>query len=199
MSKGKELSIKYKTLLGNSKINTPLRLAYFFGELEAESNLVPKRESLYYTTIKGLRNTFYSPFKGKSDAFVKQYLRNSVKCANYVYANRGGNGNEASGDGYKYRGGGFIQNTFKDGYEQLAKDTGIPFDKNPDLITEEANAMIAAINYWVKNDLNKYADKDDIDAVSDIINKGRKTSAYGDANGFKERKEAVEKYKKEFT
>lgn len=193
-----ELTNKYKTLLNKYEINTPLRLQHFWAQVDTESKLKSVRESLYYTKISGLRGAFKTPFKGKSDAFVSQYLKNSIKCANYVYANRGGNGNEASGDGFKFRGGGMLQTTFYDGYKQLKKDTGIDFINNPDLILEEANGLIAALNYWKNNGLNKFADQDNLDAISDIINIGSKTKTVGDANGYKERKENLEKYKKIF-
>jgi putative chitinase len=193
-----ELTNKYKTLLDRYEVNTPIRLAHFWGQIDTESKLKPIRESLYYTKIEGLRAAFKSPFKGKSDIFVSQYLKNSEKCANYVYANRGGNGNEASQDGFKFRGGGYLQKTFYDGYKSLEKATGIPFTKNPDLILEEANSIISALEYWKDGKLNKLADEDNLDAISDIINIGSRTKTVGDANGFKERKENLEKYKKIF-
>lgn len=190
------LHIKYRTLLKGYHIDNKLRLAHFMAQLDHESGLKPVRESCYYRTISSLRSTFYSPFKGKPDSFVARYLKNSVKCANYVYSNRGGNGDEASGDGYKYRGGGMIQNTLKNGYLRLTKDTGINFLDNPDLIMEEANAMVAACNFWKNAGLNKLADDDDLDAVSDLINKGRDTEVVGDSNGYKDRKEKLEKWKR---
>ena len=190
------LDQKYQSLLNSYHVNTPLRIAYFMGNIEAENVAgTPKRESLYYKTIDSLRKTFYTPFKGKSDAFVSQYLKNTEKCANYVYANRGGNGNEASGDGFKYRGGGGFQTTFFNGYLKLAKDTRIPFDKNPDLILEEANFIISALEYWKNNNLNQYADADNLDAIADIINIGHRTVKIADANGYDKRKECVEKWK----
>lgn len=70
-----ELSKKYKSLLDKKGINTPIRLAHFFAQLDHESNLVPKRESLYYTTIENARATFKTPFKGKTDLFVNSYLK----------------------------------------------------------------------------------------------------------------------------
>lgn len=190
-----ELYEKYKTLFEKFDVNTNLRKQHFMAQADAECGLISKRESLYYTTISGLRKSFKTPFKGKSDAFVSQYLRNSVKCANYVYANRGGNGNEASGDGFKFRGGGWFQNTFRDGYEFLKSKTAIDFVSNPDLITIEANAVLCALLYWKENNLNQYADKDDLDSISDIINIGRKTIAKGDANGYEHRKECLKKWK----
>lgn len=198
MASALELTKKYTTLLDKYGVNTPLRLRHFWAQIEHESGLVSKRESVYYTTIQGLRRTFKTPFRGKSDAFVSQYLKNSVKCANYVYANREGNGSESSGDGYKYRGGGMLQNTFYNGFKKLKDSTGIDFVSNPDLILEEVNGLIGALDYWKSNNLNKYADKNDLDAISDIINMGRATNTVGDANGYKKRLEALKKYEKIF-
>lgn len=191
-----QLNTKYKTLLNSYYINTPLRVAHFMAQLDHESGLQSVRESCYYKTTKSLRDTFYTPFKLKSELFVRKYLRDTEKCANYVYANRGGNGDESSGDGYKYRGGGMIQNTFKNGYLKLTKDTGIDFLEDPDLILNEANAMVAACNYWKSMNLNKYADLDDLDAVSDLVNKGRHTEAEGDTNGYGDRQIKLTKWKK---
>ncbi len=196
--KGFELSKKYKSLLDKKGINTPIRLAHFFAQLDHESNLVPKRESLYYTTIENARATFKTPFKGKTDVFVNSYLKNSIKMANYVYANRMGNGNEASGDGYKNRGGGYMQHTGADEMKILKARTGIDFVSNPDLLKEEANAMIAAIDFWNRRGLSSFADKDNLDGISDLINIGRLTVTYGDANGFKKRKEKLNYYKTVF-
>lgn len=195
MSRELDFASKYKSILNEYKINTTIRQAHFFCQLDHESGLVPKRESLYFKSIDGLRATFYTPFKNKSDSFVKSFLRNSEHCANYVYANRGGNGDQSSGDGFKYRGGGLIQNTFKDGYRWLTLKTGIDFTNNPDLILEEPNAVLCALLFWNENDLNKYADLDDLDAVSDQINLGRQTIKEGDSNGYADRKLKLDKWK----
>jgi putative chitinase len=181
------LDLKYNALLNGYHINTPLRIAHFMAQIEHESGLKLVRESLYYTTVKGLRDTFYTPFKGKTNLFVAQYLRNSEKCANYVYANRGGNGNEESGDGFKYRGGGYIQTTFKNGYLKLEKDTRIPFCANPDLILIEANSMISACEFWKNNKLNDLADTDNINSITKRIN--------GGFNGLEDRKVKLAKWK----
>lgn len=198
MQKVLELNKKYNTILNKYGVSTPLRRAHFFAQLMAESNGTPQSESVYYTTVKGAKATFYSPFKDKSDAFVSQYLKNSQKMANYVYANRGGNGNEASGDGFKYRGRGFFQNTFKDQYKKLSDKLGIDFVTYPDKLNEEANAMLAALIYWQDSNLNKYADTDDLDGVSDVVNIGRKTAKHGDANGFEHRQNIYNKIKNIF-
>ena len=192
------LADKYKTILTKNWIHTPLRKSHFFTQLAHESGLVAIAENLYYTTIKAARNAFYTPFKGKSDSFVTSYLRNPEKMANYVYANRMGNGNEASGEGWKFRGRGFMMTTGKSNYEALSKSTGIDYVDKPDLLLNESDAMISAIFYWNSNYLSKFADADDLDAISDIVNIGKRTKVYGDANGFKDRKELLAYYKKIF-
>lgn len=202
-----QLSKKYKTVLDKYRINTPLRLAHFFAQVYSESKCKAVRESLYYSTIANARKTFKTPFKGKSDAFVQSYLKNSVKMANYVYANRMGNGSESSGDGYKNRGGGWLQHTGANEMKILEARTGIAFSKNPDLLLEEPNAIIAAIDYWNRLGLSNIADKDSnlkitsdiiLDQISDLINIGKSTQTIGDANGYKERKENLIAFKKIF-
>ncbi len=191
-----DFKTKYKTLLNAYGINTKLRYDHFMTQIEHESGLQPKRESLYYKTIDGARRVFHTPFLNKSDEFVKKYLFNSEKMANYVYANRMGNGDEVSGDGFKFRAGGFIGVTGRSNFLVLSKDTRIDFMANPDNINTEANSLIASLWYWQKTNLNKHADNDDLEAISDIINIGKMTSKQGDSNGFKHRKELYAKYKK---
>lgn len=186
---------KYKSLLNSYGINTPLRIAHFMSQYEHE-NPNNTAESLYYKTIESLRKTFYTPFKNKTDAFVSKYLKNTEKCANYVYANRMGNGSEKSGEGFKYRGRGFGI-TGKENYFKFQVDTDIPVLKNPELLLEEANAVLSGCWYWNKLNLNKYADRDDLDAISDLINIGKLTEKEGDSNGYQDRKLKLEKWKKE--
>ena len=190
-----DLHKKYKTLLTNNGIFTPLRLAHFFAQLEAESGLKPIAENLNYSA-SALGTIFKKYFP--TTELANKYARKPEQIANKVYANRMGNGIESSGEGWKYRGRGFIQITGKDNYAKLSKDTGIDYVKNPDLLLNEADAMISALWYWKQINGNKYADLDNLDAISDLINIGRITKAYGDANGFKHRKELLAKYKKMF-
>lgn len=189
-----ELSKKYKSLLEKHKINTPLRLAHFFAQLDHESSLVPKRENLNYSA-EGLLKTFKKYFNTTT---AKQYARQPEKIANKVYANRMSNGNEDSGDGWKYRGAGLLQHTGKAEYMILTARTGIDYVKNPEKLNNEADALIAAIDYWNRLGLSNYADKDDLDAISDLINIGRRTTTYGDSNGFADRKAKLIKYKSVF-
>lgn len=176
---------KYKTLLNNYGINTPIRLAHFMAQIEHESGLKPISENLNYSA-EGLSKTFRKYFPTMATA--NAYARQPEKIANRVYANRMGNGNEQSGDGWKYRGRGFLQITGKDNYLVLSKDTRIDFLNNPDLLLQEANAMISALWFWQKNDLNSYADTGDIIGLTRRIN--------GGLNGIEHRKQLLEKWKK---
>ena len=177
-----DLTIKYKTLLSNYNVNTKLRLAHFFAQIEHESGLKPIAENLNYSA-NGLRKTFGKYF---TDLEAIKYQRKPEAIANRVYANRMGNGNEASGDGFKYRGRGFLQNTGKNQYILLSKDTRIDFLNNPDLLLIEANAMIAALWFWQKNNLNVLADSNAINLITKRIN--------GGLNGIEHRKELLQKY-----
>jgi putative chitinase len=194
MDKALELSEKYKSLLNKNNINTLLRLSHFFAQLTHESGLKPISENLNYSE-KGLLTIFKKYF---NNITAKKYARNSEAIANKVYANRGGNGNEKSGDGWKYRGKGFIQITLKDNYKSLSKDTGIDYFNNPNLLLTEADSMISSIWYWNKINGNKYADNDDLDTISDLINMGKKTIKIGDSNGYINRRNHLNKLKKLF-
>lgn len=199
------LTKKYPTLLKKYSINTPLRLQHFWTQLEHESNLKLVRENMNYST-KRLIEVFKSRFDRNKDGWLspeekKKVLEisgNPQKIANFLYSNRVGNGNESTGDGWKYRAGGYIGITFRGNYRELSKDTGIDFESNPDLLLDEASALLASLWFWNKNNLNKYADQDNIDAISDLINIGKITKTIGDANGYKHRVELLKKYKKIF-
>ncbi|KQC33956.1 hypothetical protein AAU57_11925 [Nonlabens sp. YIK11] len=186
MSKALEISKKYRTLLSKHGINTPLRLAHFFAQLDHESGLKPISENLNYSR-DGLLKTFRKYFDSNSAA---TYARKPKEIANKVYANRMGNGDECSGDGWKYRGRGFIQLTGKKNYSALSKSTGIDYVNNPDLLLTEPDAMIAALWFWTENRLNKFADMDNVKGLTRAIN--------GGYNGLDHRIELTNKYKRLF-
>lgn len=177
------LSDKYKTLLSKYGVNTKLRISHFMAQTEHESGLKPISENLNYSAER-LLVIFPKYFISKEDA--NRYARQPEKIANRVYANRMDNGNEASGDGYKYRGRGFIQITGRSNYTELSKDTGIDFVTNPDLLLEEVNSMVSALWFWNKNGLNALADKNDIKAITKRIN--------GGLNGIEHRTQLFNKY-----
>ena len=194
MDKVKELAHKYRTLLGKHGINTPLRLAHFFGQLEHESGLKPVEENLNYSA-QGLADTWPTRYAKDPKSKTKEpnvlalsLHRKPEDIANHTYANRMGNGSVESGEGWKYRGRGFIQVTGRDNYEALSKDTGVDCLNNPDLLLGEVGAMVAAVWYWDTNNLNALADKDDIVGVTKRIN--------GGTIGLEHRTQLTNKYKK---
>lgn len=198
MNKALELSKKYKTLLDKYKINTNLRKAHFFAQLAHESNLVPIEENLNYSENRLLTifPKYFKPnkidSKGKviEKGNVKDYARNPKKIANRVYADRMGNGNEASGDGYKYRGRGFIQLTGKSNYDSLSKAVKVDYVNTPDKLLNEADSMIAALWFWESRRINDLADRDDVIGVTKKIN--------GGTNGLSDRISKLKHYKQTF-
>lgn len=179
-----DLAKKYKTLLDRNEVNTPMRLAHFFAQLDHESGLKPISENLNYSA-ESLRKVFgkYFPSVEKANAYARQ----PEKIANLVYANRMDNGSETSGDGWKYRGRGFIQLTGKANYKMLSNFAKTNYLENPDLLLKEADAMVAALWFWNMKGLNTYADKDDVKEVTRRIN--------GGFNGLAHRTELLKKYK----
>lgn len=182
-----ELAHKYRTLLSRNGIDTPLRLSHFFAQIHHESNLKPISENLNYSA-SALRRVFSKYFKSYKEA--KLYERQPDRIANIVYANRMENGNESSGDGWKYRGRGFIQITGKANYRELTEDTGIDYLNNPDLLLTEADSMVSALWFWNKRGLNRFADRDDIYTITKRIN--------GGYNGLRHRQELLKHYKEIF-
>lgn len=142
-------------------INTPLRLAHFLAQCGHESGgFKITQENLNYSA-KGLTGIFKKYFK-RADGTIDQpkadaYARQPIKIANLVYASRMGNGAEASGDGYKHRGRGYIQLTGKDNYQAFFKSIGLPPETNPDVVASDY-ALLSAAWFWNKNGLNKLAD-----------------------------------------
>lgn len=181
-----ELNKKYRTLFKKYEITTPLRLAHFMAQIEHESGLKPVGENLNYSK-SGLLKVFGKYFNEEK---AERYARKPEQIANIVYANRMGNGPNESGEGWKYRGRGFIQITGKNNYTKLSKFTGIDYVNYPDKLLTEPDALISALWYWNKINANKLADKDDLKAITKAIN--------GGYNGLNHRKELLIKWKKHF-
>jgi putative chitinase len=150
------------------EINTPLRLAHFLAQCGHESGEFKlTQENLNYSA-KGLNGIFKKYFETEADA--KPYERNPQKIANKVYGNRMGNGAEASGDGWKYHGRGFIQLTGKDNYAAFGKSIGADTVNNPDLVASQY-ALASAAWFFNKNGLHKMADGGANDATVTSITK----------------------------
>ena len=162
--------------------------AHFFGQCAHESGSFKVfSENLNYSD-KGLNEIFKKYFP--TIASTAGYARNPEKIANKVYANRMGNGSEASGDGYKWRGRGPIQLTGKDNYAAFSSDVKRPdVLKNPDLVVGEL-AFESALWFFRKNGLLAIADKGVTDAVITQISK----RVNGGTHGLDDRLKKTKQY-----
>lgn len=161
------------------QVNTPLRLAHFLAQCGHESGgfkLV--NENLNYASDR-LLVIFPKYFKGPdgkpSKFLADQYHRNPEKIASRVYASRMGNGDEASKEGFKFRGRGFIQLTGKDNYKAFDATVEDDILANPDLVATKY-PLASAAWFWSKNGLNALADKGatdaDVTAITKRVNGG---------------------------
>jgi len=172
-------------------INTPERLAHFLGQCHHESGGFKfTTENTNYSDV-GLKKRFSKYFKDKD---ISKYARNPEKIANLVYANRMGNGNEASGDGFRFRGRGYIQLTGKNNYKTFDKFVDDDIVLNPDLVATK-HPLLSAAWFWDVNDLNEICDKgvnkSTIFAVTKKVNGGIK--------GLEERSVLTTRYKIELS
>ena len=171
-------------------IDTPKRVAAYLSQTLHESQLLKRTEENLNYSADGLLKTFPKYFKTREQA--EAYARNPQKIANRVYANRMGNGNEASGDGWRYRGRGFIQLTGKSNYQLFMKGDWCEKDvvKEPDLLTKFYYNQLASMWYWKSRDINKYADCENLEEVTRRVN--------GGLNHLSDRKLLYRRFAKEF-
>jgi len=163
------------------EINNPNRIAMFLAQVGHESGgLTRTSENLNYKPER-LGQIFPKYFR---DVDPHEYAHNPEKIANRVYANRMGNGDEESGDGYKFRGRGLIQLTGRNNYESFAEDMGMELDAAVEYLGTPEGAAMSAGWFWDQHDLNDWADKNDVVTVTKKIN--------GGTIGLEERKELFE-------
>ena len=146
------------------------RAAGFVAQIAHESggfNFV--KENLNYGAA-GLMNTFKKYFSDQATA--KAYERQPEKIANRVYANRMGNGDEDSGDGYRFCGRGLIQLTGRNNYTKFASDLGISVEDTVAYLETPAGAVSSAGWFWDQNNLNQYCDSNDFVTLTKRINGG---------------------------
>lgn len=164
------------------------RAAHFFAQCAHESgNWKATSENLNYGA-KGLRGIFGKYFP--TDALAKAYERQPMKIANKVYANRMGNGPESSGDGWKFRGRGFLQLTGHDNYKALSQYINRPdIMDNPDLVAGEL-AIESALWFFDRNKLWGICDQGINDAAILALTK----RINGGTHGLDDRKLKTKKY-----
>jgi len=167
-------------------ITTNLRLAHFLSQCGHESGgFKAVSENLNYSA-KGLRGTFPKYFP--TDALALQYERKPEKIANRVYSSRMGNGDEASGDGWKYRGRGYIQLTGKSNYTSFDKTVEDEIVANPDLVATKYPLSSAAF-FFDSNKLWSICDKGADDATVTAVTKRVNGGTIGLADRIKHFKE----------
>jgi len=167
-------------------ITTPLRAAHFISQCVHEcAELKAFEENLNYSE-KGLLKVFPKYFNATT---AKQYARKPEKIANRVYANRMGNGNEASGDGWKYKGRGAIGLTGRSNYLAYSTSGFCVGDlmAHPEWLAKSPGCYKSAMWFWWKNGLNAIADTGDVNAVTKRVN--------GDYNGLDSRKKYLARAK----
>jgi len=175
-------------LLPEYEINTTQRIAAFVAECAHESaNFTAIQENLNYRA-ESLRKVWPSHFE--TDAIAAQYAHKQEAIANRAYAGRMGNGDESSGDGWKFCGRGLIQLTGRENYQFFADSIGISIEDVPAHLATFEGAVQSACYFWESNDLNSLADIGAIDHISRIINGGKL--------GLNERRENYVKFLKVF-
>lgn len=170
-------------------IDSPLRMAHYLAQVLHESQLLKRTDENLNYSADGLLRTFPRYFNA---AQAKEYARKPERIANRVYASRMGNGTEASGDGWRYRGRGYIMLTGRENYERFAKSDVCTADvvRQPDALMRFPLNQVVAGWFWETNGLNALADSDDCEAITRRIN--------GGTNGLADRKFLLRRLKKEF-
>jgi putative chitinase len=151
-------------------INTPPRVAAFIAQCAHESGgFRALKENLNYRAVT-LRKVFPKYFP--NDEIAAQYAQKPEMIANRVYSNRMGNGDEASGDGFRYCGRGLIQLTGKNNYQNFADSIETPVEEIPEYLATFEGAVQSACWFWEANNLNQWADAGDILTLTKRINGG---------------------------
>jgi len=157
-------------ILPDYEIDTPQRVAAFLAQCSHESGgFRALKENLNYRP-ETLVKLWPSHFPNMEVA--NQYAHNQEKIANRAYANRMGNGDEASGDGFRYCGRGLIQLTGKDNYQAFADSIQTPVEEVPEFLGTFEGAIQSACWFWENGNLNACADTGDILTMTKKINGG---------------------------
>lgn len=177
-----------QTAFAAVEINSDLRLAHFMGQItvECEEGKV-FTEGLSYSTPARLMKIYESHFPTLESALP--YVRNPAKLANFVYGNRLGNRGTDSGDGYLYRGRGYIQLTGRDNYRKMGLITGLDLLAHPELALDPKHALEVTCAFWKDKNANAVADRNSVIAMTKCVN--------GGVNGLHDRIAATAAWKAE--
>ncbi|HXD32973.1 MAG TPA: hypothetical protein VN643_17750 [Pyrinomonadaceae bacterium] len=152
-----------------SSVTTPRRLCHFMGQIFVETGgFARMEENLNYRDPQRL-DALFSAVRGIDDA--RALIRLGAEAiANRVYANRLGNGNEASGDGWRYRGSGYKQLTGRSNYREIGELVGLDLEGNPELAREPKAAAGIGFAFWDARNCSPLADRGDVEGVTAKIN-----------------------------
>jgi putative chitinase len=151
-------------------ILTPRQQAAFLGQAGHEcGNFKILEEGLSYAADRLMK---IWPKRFPTMEIANKYARNPKALANYVYANRMGNRDEASGDGYRFRGSGWLQLTGHDNFYHAGKACGFDYVMNPDLVRTPEHAALTAGWFWATHNCNKLAEAGDWTGLTKKINGG---------------------------
>jgi putative chitinase len=153
------------------RINNFKRTAMFLAQCAMESGRFGTLEENLNYSAAGLLKVWPNRFSASE---AEYYARRPQAIANRAYANRGGNRDEASGDGWRYRGRGPLQVTFRSNYFSCGVDCALPLILEPERLAGPQGAFGAAW-YWWRSGCNEVADEDDFDGVSGLVNRGDRT------------------------
>lgn len=149
-------------------VDTRLRAAHFLAQVGHESRFGPRVENLNYSAPR-LRQVWPRRFT-KSRA--RRFAHRPETIANTVYGGRLGNGGPETGDGWRYRGRGYLQLTGRENYRKYGRRIGVELETAPDRALEPAAAMAVALAYWKTRNCNRWADADDLKGVTRRVNGG---------------------------
>jgi len=158
------------SVLPTYEIDSPQRVAAFIAQCTHESGGFKRlKENLNYKA-ESLRRVFPKYFP--TDELAQEYAHKQEQIANRVYGGRMGNGDESSGDGFKYCGRGLIQLTGRNNYTKFSESIGMAVEEMPALLETFEGAVKSACWFWKTNNLNQYADAGDILTMTKRINGG---------------------------
>lgn len=178
-------------------INTSKRVCHYLAQIYCETGaLKATSENLNYSS-EGLLKTFPKYFTTQQ---AKEYAHQPMRIANRVYANRMGNGDEESGDGWRYRGRGFIGLTGKEQYSNFNKYDLCTSDVmlDPDSVSEYPLNQLCAMWFWERYKLNEIADRDDGGTIGESIVERITKKVNGGLTGISARKFYYRRFRKEF-
>lgn len=163
--------IDNQDILPNAGVDTPKKIAHFLSQVGSESGgFKVAVENMNYTA-KRLMQVW--PKRFKTLEVAKQYEHNPQKLANFVYANRMGNGNAASGDGYRFRGRGLIQITGREMYKNIGDFTHLDLVNHPEIAEHAEHALLIATGGWKFDKVDKLSENASVEDYTQRINGGQ--------------------------